>query len=59
MVLLIGRSWNWTGSDGGGGQGNEIACAPGTCALGNVTFASSVGVTGATWEVVAAFSWEG
>lgn len=59
MALLIGRSWSWNGSCGGGGRGSESAGARGTCAAGNVTFSSSVGVIGATWEVVAAFSWEG
>lgn len=59
VALLIGRSWSWSGSCGGGGRGSGIAGVRGTCAEGNVTFSSSVGVTGATWEVVVAFSWEG
>lgn len=57
--LLIGRNWNWSGSYGGGGRESGIADARGTCAAGSGTFSSSVGVTGATWEVVAASSWEG
>lgn len=57
--LLIGRNWSWNGSCGGGGLVSGIAVAWGTCAAGSVTFSSSVGVIGATWEVVAAFSWEG
>lgn len=59
MLLLIGRSWSWIGSCGGGGQENETFYAQGTCVLGIETFSSSVGVTYATWEVVEAFSWEG
>ena len=61
VALLIGRSWSWSwsGSCGGGGQGSGIAGARGTYAEGNATFSSSVGVTCATWEAVAALSWEG
>lgn len=59
MSLLIERSWNWSGSCGGGGQEIETSCAQGTCVLGSETFSSSVGVTCATWEVAGAFSWVG
>lgn len=59
MSLLIGRSWSWIGSCGGGGQGIETSYAQGICVLGIETFSSSVGVTYATWEVVEAFSWAG
>lgn len=55
-ALLIGKSWSWSGSCGGGGRGSEIAGALGTCASGSGTFFSSAGVTDATWEVAAAFS---
>jgi hypothetical protein len=56
MSLLIGRSWSWIGSCGGGGQESETSYAQGTCVLGIETFSSSVGVTYATWEVVEASS---
>lgn len=48
MSLLIGRSWSWIGSCGGGGQAIETSFAQGTCVLGIETFSSSVGVTYAT-----------
>lgn len=57
--LLIGRSWSWSGSYGGGGQEIETSYAQGTCALESETSSSSVGVTCATWEAVEAFSWVG
>lgn len=57
--LFIGRNWSWSGSYGGDDQESGISDARGTCAVESVTFSSSVGVTGATWEVVATFSWEG
>lgn len=59
MSLLIGKSWSWIGSCGGGGQAIETSFAQGTCVLGIETFSSFVGVTYATWEVVEAFSWVG
>lgn len=59
MSLLIGRSWSWIGSCGGGGQAIETSFVQGTCVLGIETFSSSVGVTYATWEAVEAFSWVG
>ena len=42
MSLLIGRSWSWIGSCGGGGQESETSYAQGTCVLGIETFSSSV-----------------
>lgn len=59
MSLLIGKSWSWIGSCGGGGQAIETSFTQGTCVLGIETFSSSVGVTYATWEVGEAFSWVG
>lgn len=59
MSLLIGRSWSWIGSCGGGGREIETSYAQGICVWGIETFSSSVGVTYATWEVVEAFSWVG
>lgn len=59
MSLLIGRSWSWSGFCGGGGREIETFYVLGTCALGNETSSSYVGVTCATWEVVEAFSWVG
>lgn len=34
MSLLIGRSWSWIGSCGGGGQAIETSFVQGTCVLG-------------------------
>lgn len=48
MSLLIGRSWSWIGSCGGGGQEIETSFAQVTCVLGIETFSASVGVTYAT-----------
>lgn len=59
VLLLIERSWSWSGSCGGGVQEIEIFCEQVTCVLGSEISSSSVGVTCATWEVVGAFSWVG
>lgn len=56
--LSIGRSWSWSGFCGDGGQENGTSGGQGTCGAGSGTFFSFVGATYATWEGVAAFSWE-